>query len=196
MSEVNLGTRSLKPGELESPELEPAPIIEAPAPVVDPSPTPKGGAEAGKEKKEFTAYEKQLFERNKKLEAELEASRKNLGVETPKTEATPSVDPFSLAKTVASLKEYDATEIDYIATISKMKNISPEQAVQTPEVKLWLVGKRDQDYKNSKIPVPGGSGGQGSGMSSSDDIAKMTPEQHKQFERDYLSKNRNKGSGL
>lgn len=197
MAEVDLGTRSIRPGELEVSEPTPSPEKEEVL-VVDTPSTQNKGAEQGQESKvEYTARERQLYERTKKLEAEL-AQRTKPAVETPVDKGfnPSSVDPYSLAKTVATLKDYDATEIDYISTIAKVKNVSPEQAVQSPEVKLWLVGKRDQDYKNSKIPAPGGSGSSGHSSASSEAIEKMTPEQHKQYEREYLAKARNKGSGL
>lgn len=208
METKDLGKRDLKPGELDNPNADLPPQNGEKDPNADnPSGENKGAGDGqgkGSEKKvEYTPRETQLYTRATSAEDKLKIYREKFGsIEDPAPEKKEisskdsPVDPFSLAKTVASLRDYDVAEIDFAATISKAKGIPPEQAVQTPDFKLWLAGKRDQDYKNNKVPAPGGAGGADKSIPSSDEIAKMSPEQHKQFEKDFQAKARNKGSGL
>ncbi len=156
-------------------------------------PSNKDGNSDGKEEK-YTPREKQLFERAKKAEARLK--EKGIDLDEPKVQQNrDSSNPFSLAKSVAVLKDFDASEIDFAEKIARMDNTTPEQAVNTPEFKTWLKGKRDEDLKANRVPAPNSSSSS-YGLPNSEEVGKMTKEQHAKFEKDYLAKNRNKGSGF
>lgn len=203
IEEIDLGKKNLNPGDLEN--LDGG--QKDPNAGADPEEKNGKGEDKGdgsKKKVEYTPRETQLYNRAKDAEEDVKKYREKFGQldgQNPKKEPeVPSkesqIDPFSLAKTVASLKDYDAEEIDFASTISKVKGISPELAVKTPDFKLWLAGKRDQDYKNNKVPTPGGAGGSDPSIPSEEEIGNMTKEQHQKLEKDFISKKRNKGSGL
>lgn len=200
MEVKDLGKRDLTPGELDNPagDIDPK---DPTLPADDPSANNKGNDGAGK--KVYSESEKHLYARATSAEAELKIYKDKYGEgkidpnkDQPKTDPTPNpTDPFSLAKVVASLKEYDAEEIDFAATISKVKGIAPAEAVKTPDFTLWLKGKRDRDALDNKVPAPGGAGSHDN-LPSDEDVSKMSNAEHAKFEKDYLAKSRNKGSGL
>ena len=95
---------------------------------------------------------RKLYARAKKAEEELKALKVK-PEETPKETPTETPeDVFTLAKTVASLKEYDPEELDFIQMMSKAKGISPKDAADTEEAKLYIAAKRDKvEDEKSKI---------------------------------------------
>ncbi len=106
-----------------------------------------------KEKAARTEVEDIIDTAAKELEASgefTEEEKKELGKEVAGKE-----DVFGLMRTVSALKDYssDPAELDYIALISKAKGIPPEEAVQTPEVSLWIQAHREKVAKESKVPL-------------------------------------------
>lgn len=194
MQEIDLGKASLPPEALNNPvneEVFNSPEESSTSSADDQSAQNTGGSE-GKEDK-FTPREKHLYERLKKTEAKLKEKGFSMEEERPQSKETSN--PFNLAKSVAILKDFDSAEIDFAEKIARMDNISPEQAIQSSEFKTWLKGKRDEDLKANRIPAPNSSSAS-YGLPSEEDIGKMSKAEHAKFEKEFLSRQRNKGSGF
>ena len=98
---------------------------------------------------------KRLYARMKKAEEELKTLKdESSTVPLKKTSSEAPDNVFDLAKTVASLKDYDPTELDFIQMMSKAKGISPEEAVNTEEAKIYIAAKRQkvEDEKSKLEP--------------------------------------------
>lgn len=117
----------------------------------------KEGKEAKKELKEL----KEKAEKEKKEKEEKEKKEKEEKGEEKKEEKEKMPSAFDLAKTVSALKDYSSEEIDFIHTMSKAKNISPEEVIKDPDVQLFIKAKRDKVAKEKKIPDSGSPGGKG-----------------------------------
>lgn len=200
MDPKDLGKRELSPEELKDPALDIDPSLKDLPPELEDDPSSKKKGDEGADKKVYSDTEKHLYTRATSAEEKVKLYKEKFGdidgakpirTDVPKD----STDPFTLAKVVASLKDYDTEEIDFASTIASVKKIAPAEAVKTPDFQLWLKGKRDRDDKDNKIPAPGGAGIHDFAPSS-DDIAKMSNAQHAQAEKDFNAKKRNKGSGL
>lgn len=195
MQEIDLGKSSLPPEALNNPiNEEPSiPSEEMDASSEDSQSSQNTGDSEEKGVK-YTDREKHLYERLKKTEAKLK--EKGISLEEPKVQTTkdPS-NPFNLAKSVAILKDFDTAEIDFAEKIARIDNISPEQAIKTAEFKTWLKGKRDEDLKANRIPAPNSSSG-GVDLPNDEDIGKMSKAEHAKFEKEYLAKQRSRGSGF
>jgi len=103
----------------------------------------------------------ELEEKNKRLKArlvkeneKLYSTLKDKEVERKKAEKESTTDVFDLAKTVSTLKDYGPSELDFIQMMSKVKNISPEEAAQTEEAKLYIAAKREKVAKEKQTPEP------------------------------------------
>lgn len=194
MQEIDLGKTSLSPEALNNPingdtTISPEELVTS---SVDSQSTQNTGDSTGKEDK-FTPREKHLYERLKKTEAKLK--EKGISLEEDKIQPKDIANPFNLAKSVAILKDFDGAEIDFAEKIARIDNISPEQAIQTSEFKTWLKGKRDEDLKANRIPTPNSSSAS-YGLPSEEDIGKMSKAEHAKFEKEFLARQRNKGSGF
>jgi len=102
----------------------------------------------------FEEKNRKLYARAKKAEEELKMLKVK-PEETPKETSTETPeDVFTLAKTVASLKEYDPEELDFIQMMSKAKGISPKEAADTEEAKIYIAAKRQkvEDEKSKLEP--------------------------------------------
>lgn len=197
----------IKPGEAGNTiPAEPGQAPAEPAPVEPPAgeptpPAPEGGEPSPKapDAPEYTDNEKQLYARAKKAEDKAKAYKEKFGdlpseePAPPQAPAQPSTDPYSLAQQISALKDFDNVEINYAQTLSKALEKSPQDVVQTEEFQLWLSGKRAKDEREAKIPSPTGGGAPSNGMPSSDDIGKMTKEEHAKLEREHQKKMRSKG---
>lgn len=172
--EIDLGIKDFNPEELNTPE----PSVSEDT-VAVPPPAPK---EAEQPKEKYTEREKQLYARLKEAESKLKSQ--------PRTES--SADPFDLAKTVASLKDYDAKELDFASMIAKAKGISAQDAVQTEDFKLFLEGKRAIEIKNNSVPRPNSSASSAS-VKSADDIAKMSDKEFQQYEAEFRTQQQGRG---
>lgn len=127
------------------------------------------------EKPELTPSEleeknKRLYARMKKAEEEAKSAKEELARSKGKPE-TPT-DVFDLAKTVSALKDYNPEELDYIQLIAKAKNISPGEAAQTEEAKLYISARRQKVEAEKKTPEPGTRQ-----SISEKDFRKITPQE-------------------
>jgi hypothetical protein len=172
---IDLGKRDFNPEELNNPE----PESSQDEPIAEPL-TEDKQVEQPKEK--YTEREKQLYARLKEAESKLKGQPKG----------SQETDPFSLARTVASLKDYDVRELDFASLVSKAKGIRPEDAVQTEEFKTFLEGKRALDIKNNSIPRPNSSASS-SNVKSPEDIAAMTDKEFQQYEKDFRGRQQGRG---
>ena len=150
--------------------------------------------------KGYTEREKQLYARLKKVEDEKKAYKEKFqsllnedDIKQKLTEKPESTDPYGLAKTVAALKNYDDVEIDFASTLGKAMSKSPQEVVKTQEFKFWLKGKRDKDLLDNNIPSPNSSS-PSLGLPNSDEIGKMSKEEHQKLEKEF--QNKRKGSGF
>lgn len=189
---VDLGKKPFNPEELNSPSpvVDPAPAD--PTPPVTPPEDNKGN---NPPQDKYTPRETQLYTRAKTAEQQLKEYREKYGDLAGNPPATPpsnSTDPFDLAKTVASLKDYDARELDFASMVAKAKGIRPEEAVQTEDFKIFLSGKRALDLKNNSIPRPNSSA-PSSNVKTADEIAQMTDAEFAAYERDFRSKQQGGG---
>ncbi len=109
---------------------------------------------------EAEAKNRQLYERTKKAEQkakEEEAKRMLLekDIKIASEKATREIPNASkLAKTVATLKNYNADEIDYIFKQAEFLKIDPVEAANSSDVQLFLKAKREQIERSEKIPEP------------------------------------------
>ena len=102
---------------------------------------------------ELEEKNKRLYARMKKAEEELKTLKdESSTVPLKKTSSEAPDNVFDLAKTVASLKDYDPTELDFIQMMSKAKGISPEEAVNTEEAKIYIAAKR-QKVEEEKLKL-------------------------------------------
>jgi hypothetical protein len=124
---------------------------------------------------------KRLYARAKAAEEELKKLKSQL--KSPSNERSNSIDPFDLARVVSSLKDYSSEEIDMARIIAQAKNISPDQAVKTDEFKTFSFGHREKIAKETKVPNPS-SPNFASNLPDGKDIANMSPEEHRKFERE------------
>jgi hypothetical protein len=156
-----------EPSEEQEPSKEETSQEESPEPV--------------KTSSEIEEANKKLYARMKKAEEELKVFKeKNKPKQETKEPAT--VDSLSLAKQIAALKDFSTQELDDIALISKAKGVSLEEAAQTEEVKILVAARREKVAREQKTPLPNSSS---AARLSSKDVAKMTPEEHEEFERKY-----------
>jgi len=133
---------------------------------------------------EIEEANKKLYARTKKAEEEAKSAKEELArSRKPLT----SPDSLNLAKLVSALKEYSALELDDIALIAKAKEIPLEEAAQTEEAKTLVAARRLKAEKENKTPEPSSTF---AGGKSSKDIAKMTEEEHREFEENYRKKQR------
>jgi len=124
-----------------------------------------------------------LIKENEKLYNSLkdkEIERKEAKKDTP-------TDVFNLAKTVSTLKEYSPKELDFLQKISKIDGISPQEAAETEEAKLYIAALREKVAKESQTPEP--STKQSFSKKSidkitPDDVSKMNQKE----KEDYLTK--------
>lgn len=191
MQEIDLGKKEFTPDSPDNPinvgidnpleETIPASEVTQPSHKVGDSQSEK-----------YSDREKHLYERVKKLESQLKD--KGNQTDNPSKESVTG-NPFDLAKSVAALKDFDSKEIDFASKIAKFEGISPEEAINSPEFKTWLKGKRDEDLKANNIPTPNSSSSS-YGLPSDEDIGKMSKEEHAKFEKEFLAKQRSKGSGF
>ena len=95
---------------------------------------------------------KRLYARMKKAEEEVKALKD--AISKGKIPANQDKSVFDLAKAVSSLKDYSPEELDFIQMISNSKNISPEEAAQTEEAKLYIAARRKkvEDEKSKLEP--------------------------------------------
>ena len=175
------------PQEPATPVVKQESVAQADAPSED-----KKGDNISKEE-----YEKVLAERDrsyaraKRAEGRLKEKGISLEDEPPQTPQPKSQDPFSLAKTVNVLRDYDATEIDMIQSW-KGGTQQPEEVVKDQNFQIWLKGKRDADLKIKNAPSPSGSS-QSSGIPDPSEIGKMTKEEHAKLEREIIAKQKARG---
>lgn len=94
---------------------------------------------------------KARMEHHKKKQRELEAKLKEM--ESKKPERV-NISPLDLAKTVLKLKDYTPKELEFIETVAHGKGISPEEAVDLPEVKDFVRFMREKVEKEQKTPEP------------------------------------------
>jgi hypothetical protein len=194
MQEIDLGKQSFSPGDSNNP-VNAEPSIspeETDTATVDSQSTINTGNSEEKGER-FSPREKHLYERLKKTEAKLK--EKGISMDEGRPQTGESANPFNLAKSVAVLRDFDSSEIDFAEKIARMDNISAEQAVQSSEFKTWLKGKRDEDLKANRIPAPNSSSAS-YGLPDGEAIGKMSKTEHAKFEKDFLAKQRNKGSGF
>jgi len=154
----------------------------------NPEETAKTSQEEQKRKDRLYARMKKAEEEAKRLKAQLkevETVKKETPVNTPVSDL--SVDPYNLAKTVATLKDYSPEEIDYISLIAKAKGVAPEEAVNSEEVKLYISARREKVAKEQSIPNPS-SPSSSNLKPSAQDIAKMSREEHKKLVEEYKKK--------
>lgn len=130
------------------------------------------------------------YARAKTAEEKLKSKPSSDTPANPTHETT--VDPYSLAKTVSSLKDFDEAEIDYLSTLSKATGKSPTELKASTEFKYWLRGKREEDSTNKLIPPPAGSVASYQ-LPSSDEIAKMSSQELEVLERKYHAQKKARG---
>ena len=113
--------------------------------------------ETSEEESSTTTSPEELEEKNKRLYARMKKAEEELKTlkDKPKeVQASKDVpdDVFDLAKTVASLKDYDPTELDFIQMMSNAKGISPKEAADTEEAKTYIAAKRQKvEEEKSKL---------------------------------------------
>ena len=113
--------------------------------------------ETSEEESSTTTSPEELEEKNKRLYARMKKAEEELKTfkDKPKeVQASKDVpdNVFDLAKTVASLKDYDPTELDFIQMMSKAKGISPKEAADTEEAKTYIAAKRQKvEEEKSKL---------------------------------------------
>lgn len=188
---IDLGKKDIDPNNFSDPN----PPQDQKAPEEKQPVTPTDEKKEEQNPKEYTPRETQLFSRAKTAEEKLKLYRDKFGdIEgnKPPVQQNES-DPFSLAKTVASLKDYDAQSLDFASMIAKAKGIRPEDAVKTEEFKIFLEGKKLSDSKNNSIPHPNNSAPSDT-VKSAQEIEKMTDAEFAAYEREYNAKN--KGGGI
>jgi len=134
------------------------------------------------------ARAKKAEEEARKLKEELERLKKSVPAGETSEPATP-VDPIHLAKTVSALKDYAPEELDFIAMISKAKNLPPEEAAQTEEARLYIAARREKVAKEKNIPEPSSPAAKFGRPKGWQDVAKMSKEEHRKlFEEDLKRK--------
>jgi len=128
-------------------------VLDEPKPLEDESP------QEDKDSSDKTPSEeknKRLYARMKKAEEEVKALKDSIGKKEDKGDSPVSQekDVFDLAKTVASLRDFSPEELDFIQMMSKSKSISPEEAAQTEEAKLYIAARRQkvEDEKSKLEP--------------------------------------------
>ncbi len=113
---------------------------------------PDTGDENGDNSKTPTVDE--LLEKNKQLWARLQKAEKKAkeanGEETVPTDQPSQLDPIELARAVKELSQYSPEELDYIKLISSAKGVSPQEAVKSEEVQLYIQARREKVEKESK----------------------------------------------
>ena len=115
---------------------------------------PDTGDESGDNSQTPTVDE--LLEKNKQLWARLQKAEKKVKEgqspekETVPTEQPTQQDPIELAKTVKELSQYSPEELDYIKLISSAKGVSPQEALKSDEVQLYVQARREKVEKESK----------------------------------------------
>lgn len=138
--------------------------------------------EESSEPTESEEKNKRLYARAKKAEEENKTLKASLAErEVPNQ---PVSDVFDLAKAVSSLKDYGPEELDFIQMISKAKSISPEEAAQTDEAKLYIAARRTkvEEEKSKLEPSTKQSPTEKSVNDvTSEDIKKMTVSQKEEF---------------
>lgn len=122
----------------------------------EPTNTPEEGEETPEKPQKDSSEElvkknKQLYARTMKAEEKAKAAELKLE-EKGKPEVP--ADVFDLAKTVSALKEYEPEELDFIQMMAKAKDISPQEAAQSEEAKLYIAAKRVKVAKEKQIPEP------------------------------------------
>ena len=138
---------------------------------------------------------RRLYARMKKAEEEAKRLKEELERAKAQAQPQPAVDPINLAKTVSALKDYTPEELDFIAMISRAKNIPPEEAVKTEEAKLYIQARREKVAKEKKVPEPSSPSATPSKELPPEDIAKMSKEEHKKLFEEHLRK-RAAGEGV
>lgn len=119
---------------------------------------------------ELEEKNKRLYARMKKAEEEAKLAKEELARLKGKPETSTNV--FDLAKTVSALKDYNPEELDYIQLIAKSKNISPGEAAQTEEAKLYISARRQKVEAEKKTPEPSTKQ-----SISEKDFRKITPQE-------------------
>lgn len=97
-------------------------------------------------------------------------------------------DPFSLAKQVGVLKDFDEREIDFAAFIAKGKGITASEAIKTIEFETFLKGKRGADFKSSNVPAPGSGGRPENYLPDPKKIGTMSKEDHAALDKKAMDR--------
>ena len=137
--------------------------------------------------KELEKKNKRLYARMKKAEEDAKLAKDEVEKGKEKKAPDTSTDVFDLAKTVSTLKEYSPKELDFLQKISKIDGISPQEAAETEEAKLYIAALREKVAKESQTPEP--STKQSFSKKSidkitPDDVSKMNQKE----KEDYLTK--------
>lgn len=156
-------------------------------------PVPPADVVPKKDYEEVVGQRDRNYARLKKAEEKLKEKGISLDEQPPTTppSASPAAaqDPFSLAKVVSVLKDFDGAEIDMIQKLAKADNVTPERVIQDQNFKIWLKGKREEDLKAKAIPSPSGSSPSGMTPDAAK-IGTMSKEEHAQYEREFIAKQR------
>lgn len=127
----------------------------------EPTPTKADEGEESSSEEDIEQLKKKLkeykarMEHHKKKQRELEAKLKEL--ESKKSEkkiSSSETSVFDLAKKVLKLKDYSPAEIEFIETVARGKGIPPEEAVDLPEVKEFIMYQREKVAKEQRTPEP------------------------------------------
>ena len=127
---------------------------------------------------------KKLYARMKKAEEEAKSAKDELG----KVKKPSNPDVFDLAKTVATLRDYNSEELGDIQLIAKAKGVSPEEAVKTEEAQLLVTARREKVAREKSIPEPSTGGGSAKGEKTLKDMTldeKATYFAKQGFVRDF-----------
>lgn len=127
------------------------PVTPTPQAPVTPEPTPATPP------KEFTPYEKQLFERNKKLEQEIAELKKPQTPETPASvtpEKAPVADFETIAGFVQTTKDLSREELAELTSEAKSLGLDPMRYLASKAGKAHLAEFRKTNTSTSATPSP------------------------------------------
>lgn len=122
-----------------------------------------------------------------KLYARMKAAEETAKtLKSAKKEGTPQPDSdvFNIAKAVASLRDFNKEELDFIQMMSKSKGITPSEAAETEEAKTYIAARRQkvEDEKSKLKPSTKQSPVEKSvGDVTPEDLRKMSVEDKEKF---------------
>lgn len=101
---------------------------------------------------ELEEANKRLYARMKKAEEEAKSTREELEKSKQEKPTRGQPDVLSLAKTIATLKDYNSNELGDISLIAKAKELSLEEAVKTEEAQALITARRKKvEDEQSKL---------------------------------------------